>query len=719
MEAQHIGPYLLIKRLGRGGMGAVYEARHSETNDHVAVKVLASHLADDIGLKERFEAEIQTLKPLRCPGIVQLIAYGEDDGQPYFAMELVEGQSLEKLIRSGQKFSPEDVIDLSIEIARALKVAHNHGIIHRDLKPANLLVADDAVQAGARIKLADFGIAKLFGAASQTAHGSIVGTAEFMAPEQAAGKPLDARADLYTMGLVMFTMIAGKPPFRGTQLTEIISKQLRETPPRLNSLHIDIPDELDILIAELLAKDPLKRPASALAVGRRLSSIRDMVLQEHSEEHGYLKTNTPSLIIQPQADPDSPTKHDRSSALTQPPTHAAEAPQASISSVDLLAETKDKTRQNSSADTSNSLDATTEHPRALIDNRPDSEAPQPSEYVAAAAGQQNSENTNADDPREHMNQSGQREIPLHHRPTKQATGSEDKQAATNGSRRAAETVVDKPEPRFVTVQDLDNAARRKDSQHRWKLIRIDTLITVVTVGIGLVAAYWIIRPKTADQLFQTISAESESVDPDLRSIRAELDQFLTKYPADERAASVALLQQELRVNILEAKMRRRVIGPRTVPAIERDYRSAITRETESPTAALEAMKAVLTLYPRNKLQGDDTYSVADKETWIKLIERQIKRLELPAKIEQEEDITRATKVVDEATELYDQAVAKGDSIAAEKLLTQSRQMLLSVIQTYSGRPHARNVVQAAERALEGTGEKTAPKTRTKGSENDR
>ena len=135
-------------------------------------------------------------------------------------------------------------------------------------------------------------------------------------------------------------------------------------------------------------------------------------------------------------------------------------------------------------------------------------------------------------------------------------------------------------------------------------------------------------------MFQTISAESQSRDPDLRSIRAELDQFLDQYPADQRAASIASLQQELRVNVLEAKMRRRVIGPRNVPAIERDYRSAITRETESPTAALEAMKAVLTLYPRKQLQSDDTYSTTDYETWIKLIERQIKRLELPAKIEQ-------------------------------------------------------------------------------------
>ena len=160
MEPQQLGPYVLSKRLGRGGMGAVYEAEHQDTGEFVAVKVLASHLADDLGLKERFEAEIQTLKPLRCPGIVQLIAYGEDEGQPYFAMELVHGQSLERLIRGGRTFSAAEVIAFSIEIARSLKVAHDHGIIHRDLKPANLLIPDDTNQTDVSVKLADFGIAK-------------------------------------------------------------------------------------------------------------------------------------------------------------------------------------------------------------------------------------------------------------------------------------------------------------------------------------------------------------------------------------------------------------------------------------------------------------------------------------------------------------------------------------------------------------------------------
>jgi serine/threonine-protein kinase len=618
-------------------------------------------------------------------------------------MELVEGQSLEKLIRGGRKFSPEEVTSLSIEIARALKVAHNHGIIHRDLKPANLLVADDAVKAGARIKLADFGIAKLFGAASQTAHGSIVGTAEFMAPEQAAGKTLDARADLYTLGLVMFTMIAGRPPFRGTQLTEIISKQLRDTPPRLNSLHHDIPDELDTLIAELLAKDPTKRPASALAVGRRLSSIEESLSGKNTEEQERLASDAPSLIIKPNADPNTPTKHDRSSALTELPTHAAKAPQASISSIDLLAETKDKTRLTAEGNKPNGIDATTEHPRSLSENDRDIDTSQLSECVTAAK-KQTPKTVNAED---NYHKSAEHEIPLHHRPTKQATGSADKQTTSNDIDLAAETLVDKPERRFVTVEDLDNAARRKNDQNRSKLVRIDTLITFITVALGLMAAYWVTRPKTADQLFQTITAESQSADPDLRSIRAELDQFLDQYPADKRADSIASLLQELRVDILEARMRRRVIGPRNVSAIERDYRSALTRETESPTAALEAMEAVLTLYPHKQLQSGDMYSAVDYEIWLELIQRQIKRLELPAKIEQEEDIARATKVVDKATELYDQALVKDDSVDVAKLLEQSRRMLQSVIQTYGGRPHAREIVQAAERALETTTRNTA------------
>ena len=709
MEAQQLGPYVLGKRLGRGGMGAVYEAKHQKTGEYVAVKVLASHLADDLGLKERFEAEIQTLKPLRCPGIVQLIAYGEDEGQPYFAMELVEGQSLERLIRGGRTFSAEEVIGFSIEIARSLKVAHDHGIIHRDLKPANLLIPDDANRAHAGVKLADFGIAKLFGAASQTAHGSIVGTAEYMAPEQAAGKPLDARADLYTLGLVMFTMIAGKPPFRGSQLTEIITKQLRETPPRVSSFHHNIPKELDTLIDELLAKDPVKRPASALAVGRRLTAIQDTLAGRESSLESGCFDGAPSLIIQSQADPAAPTNHDRSSSLTEA-LPKNNAPQASSSSIDLLAETKEGTHRGSAAEENNGLDATTELPKVSCESTHATGEHEPRQKASPFSV----ERSHQPAPRKSLDGS---QLPLEQRPTKQATGSARNGTTPDVADDPNSTVVDtKRSRRFVTVEEFDRAANQKNAQHRWKRVRLDTLVTLVSVVLVVAVAYWITLPETADQLFQTITVEAQKSEPDLRRIRSELDQFLTRFPADERAESVASLQQQLRVTILEARMRRRVLGSRDVPAIERDYRAALAREAESPSAALSAMQAVRTVYADQNPVPTNPLSVEDKETWFGLIDRQIRRLQQSAQRERTEDIERARNVLAEALQGYTKAVEMPDDKAAQQRLGQSRLLLRSLIETYGDRPHTNDTVDSAKNLLQTIGTFEKEKVFTQGPE---
>ncbi|MFM8434800.1 MAG: serine/threonine-protein kinase, partial [Planctomycetia bacterium] len=252
----------------------MYEATDG-VGERVAVKVLASHLADDPGLRRRFDGEIATLKALRHPGIVQLLAFGEQDDQPYFAMQLVPGQSLEQMLRSGRRFTWEETVSVALAVTRALKAAHDHGVVHRDLKPANLLVADaDAAgDLGSRVKLADFGIAKLFGGAAHTAHGNVVGTAEYMAPEQASGGPVDHRVDLYALGLVMFAMLAGRPPFTGSQAIEVLRRQQHEPAPRISSVVPGVPADLDELIDRMLAKDPAVRPANALALGRLLTAI--------------------------------------------------------------------------------------------------------------------------------------------------------------------------------------------------------------------------------------------------------------------------------------------------------------------------------------------------------------------------------------------------------------------------------------------------------------
>lgn len=271
MDPTRLGPYTIRGRLGRGGMGTVYEAvdQHGAV---VALKTLRGHQSDQAGSRRRFDAEIAALKELRHPGIVRLLAFGEEDDQPFFAMELVRGKSLEELLKAGRKFSWQETVATALQVTRALKAAHDHGIVHRDLKPANLLFPDDAgPQAG--VKLADFGIARLFGESGQTQAGTVVGTAEYMAPEQAAGEPVDQRVDLYALGLVMYAMLVGRPPFTGTDMASVLRRQRRETPPRISSFVPDVPEQLDLLVEKLLAKTPAGRPASALAVGRLLTAI--------------------------------------------------------------------------------------------------------------------------------------------------------------------------------------------------------------------------------------------------------------------------------------------------------------------------------------------------------------------------------------------------------------------------------------------------------------
>lgn len=271
MEPTQLGPYRIRSRLGRGGMGTVYEAEDA-AGHVVAVKTLSAHLGDDAAGRRRFAAEIEALKALRHPGIVRILAWGEEAGEPFFAMELVRGTSLEQSLRSGRRFSWRETVGIAIEIARALKSAHDHGVVHRDLKPANLLLLDEPTD-GCTVKLADFGIARLFGDNAQTQVGMVVGTAEYMAPEQATGGVIDHRADLYALGLVMFAMLDGRPPFHGGPVPRLLERQRLEKPPRLAACVAGVPAELDELVDRLLAKDPARRPASALAVGRLLAAI--------------------------------------------------------------------------------------------------------------------------------------------------------------------------------------------------------------------------------------------------------------------------------------------------------------------------------------------------------------------------------------------------------------------------------------------------------------
>lgn len=270
MIPEQLGPYRIARQLGRGGMGAVYEGVRDDREDENrrgAVKLLSPALADDPGFRERFAIEIETLKTLRHPNIVRLMAYGEQDGLLFYVMELIDGPSLEGEMRAGRRFTWRDVCRLGKQICDALQHAHNHGVIHRDLKPGNLLLASDT-----QIKLGDFGIARLFGVGRHTMHRGVMGTADYMAPEQAEGLPVSPAADLYSLGCVLYAMLAGRPPFRGGSVVEMLEKVRKEKPLSVRRWAEDVPRQLDALIDQLLAKKPTDRFHSAKAVGRALAA---------------------------------------------------------------------------------------------------------------------------------------------------------------------------------------------------------------------------------------------------------------------------------------------------------------------------------------------------------------------------------------------------------------------------------------------------------------
>lgn len=268
MSIQKLGPYRIERLLGQGGMGSVYAATNEKTGQPAAVKVLSNTLGAKAGFRARFESEINTMRMVKHPNIVQLLGYGEQDGHLFYAMELIDGRSLQDELKAGRHFTADEVIQYGIEMASALKLAHDSGVIHRDIKPANLMLTRDN-----HVKLTDFGIAKLFGGTHLTADGGVVGTVDYMPPEQAEGKPVSARSDLYSVGGVLYALLARRPPFTGRSLPQIIHALRFDPPTPLGRLAPDIPPELETIIHQLLEKDPQQRIPTALILGNRLRAL--------------------------------------------------------------------------------------------------------------------------------------------------------------------------------------------------------------------------------------------------------------------------------------------------------------------------------------------------------------------------------------------------------------------------------------------------------------
>lgn len=271
---KQIGPYAIERKIGAGGMGTVYLGTHAETGEQAAIKVLPSMLAREPGFVARFNREIDALKKLSHPNVVQLYEHGVDNSGGgdlsvyYYAMEYVDGETLTSRIKREKRIPWRETIDIAVQICAALKAAHNAGVIHRDLKPSNLLLAKDG-----SVKLTDFGVAQVFATSKLTLTGGIIGTAEYMAPEQAEGKRANKQSDLYALGAVMYVMITGRPPFTGKAAIDIAAKQKTGLFDSPRMIVPEIPYWLDEVICKCLEKKPEDRYPDAYVLSRRLEEI--------------------------------------------------------------------------------------------------------------------------------------------------------------------------------------------------------------------------------------------------------------------------------------------------------------------------------------------------------------------------------------------------------------------------------------------------------------
>lgn len=544
MKPEQLGPYRIIRRLGRGGMGTVYEGINLDTNEAAAVKVVSLGLGQDEDFRHRFASEIETLRKLKHPHIVRLFGFGQQQEQLYYVMELVDGISLDEEIQRGRRFDWREVIRIGCQTCQALRHAHDRGVIHRDIKPANLLLAGDGA-----VKLADFGIARLFGHTGMTSAGSVIGTVEYMAPEQADARPVDHRTDLYSLGAVLYTLLAGRPPFVAKTLPAMLHKQRYAKPDPLGRHAPDAPEALVALVHQLLAKDPAKRVPNAMLLDRRLNTILlAMSPDAESEETGEEKTGE--------------DEHHADFALKQ----------ASQGDPEQLAVTRDLDEGDEAGPPQ--LPVTQDAPVA-DDDMPETRAtdafgplaPSAEPSLPASDGAEPAEEPPPDD-------------------------------APDGALDDAFTLVHPDELDQADTQPVERPA----------LISAQTWVLAVgLIAVGLTVWYFL-QPPSVDKLYKRIMATTAD-GTTASSLRAQndIEEFLTLYADDIRCNSLRKIELEIKLHKLERKFDLRVkglAGTKKLLPIERAYLEAKKHVWLNPELGMTKLQALIDLYgPRADESG--------------------------------------------------------------------------------------------------------------------
>ncbi|HYX22496.1 MAG TPA: protein kinase, partial [Thermoanaerobaculia bacterium] len=312
-----VGPYEIVSPLGAGGMGEVYRAKDAKLGREIALKVLPETVADDRARRQRFEQEARSASALNHPNILTIYDIGEAEGALYIAMELVDGRTLRELVASGEPLPTKRLLDLGVQIAEGLAKAHAAGIVHRDLKPENVMVSRDGY-----VKILDFGLAKLTespaasdasalptAVAPPTEPGTVMGTAGYMSPEQASGRPVDYRSDQFSLGAILYEMATGRRAFQRKTGAETLVAIMREEPEPLSQAAPRAPAPVRWIIERCLSKDAEERYASTKDLARDLKNLRDHLTETsasgaleraapgRSRRRGWLLPSIAALLV--------------------------------------------------------------------------------------------------------------------------------------------------------------------------------------------------------------------------------------------------------------------------------------------------------------------------------------------------------------------------------------------------------------------------------------
>ncbi len=582
LQFEYLGPYRVESLIGRGGMGTVYKGRHAKSGDLVAIKVITSGVANDVRFRRRFANEIETLKRLRHPNIVEMIGFGEEHSCLFLVMEYVDGHSLQDHLRQHKQLDAAETIQVGIEVCAALKHAHDYGIIHRDLKPANLLLTKEG-----HVKLADFGIVRMFdpmgrdssrdssdGDSSghfrstidspmKTGTGSLLGTVDFMAPEQAEGKAISVRTDIYSLGTVLYTLLVGRSPFEGLSIPEALFS-LRYTPaPPLNRVVPETPGVLADLIHEMMEKDPLKRPTTAVVIANRLKALQDSI-------------NLRDRFV-------SAPRHAGSDRVPEISRELTSIDLTDADDVELRVtgevDTKERPTVVASESMLSQIDLASQ--KTVCPNASPPAAPQAhaSEYETI-----------------HPGDTLDKSLP----------------SALSGPAKNKRSFYVEVDEEYSKRVAMGLPPETVESRFDW--MQAISIAAMVGLLLGACAfGYWMLQPPSADALYSQINRILESSSESAITDAAEpIDLFLKTYPKDPRAQELEPWAKDAEVlkQARQLQYSLKLKGPTALSAVEHAYVDWHIARSEDPSVARNKLNALITVYgPQLDLSPRDRHLV--------------------------------------------------------------------------------------------------------------